>query len=98
MKIREIFISVCLLTIISCTENSKAKNYGGKAELELPVGEKLVNVTWKDEDLWYLTRPMMPTDTACTYTFSEESSWGVWEGTYIIKETKPPMANAKTKP
>lgn len=83
--------TVLLLTILlisSCTENSKAKNFGGEASLELPKGQKLVNVTWKDANLWYLTRPMLATDSAETYTFHEQSSWGVWQGTYTIKETK----------
>lgn len=52
-----------------CTENQKAKSFGGNAEIELPAGEKLVNATWKDDDLWYLTRPMIATDSAVTYTF-----------------------------
>lgn len=72
----------------SCTENEKAKSYGGTAEVTLPAGEKLINATWKDNDLWYLTRPMLPGDSATTYTFKEESSYGVWEGTYIIHEVK----------
>lgn len=81
-------IILVLLFFSSCTENSKAKNFGGKASLDLPKGQKLVNVTWKDSDLWYLTRPMLATDSAETYIFQEQSSWGVWEGTYTIKETK----------
>jgi hypothetical protein len=77
-----------LLFTASCTENEKARSYGGTATLDLPKGQKLVNVTWKETDLWYLTRPMTVTDSAVSYTFHEESSFGVWEGTYIINETK----------
>lgn len=72
----------------SCTENERARNYGGSAEIELPKGQKLINVTWKDDDLWYITRPMVKSDTASTYTFHEKSSWGNMEGTYIIHEVK----------
>jgi len=54
----------------------------------LEKGQKLVMVTWKEEDLWILTRPMKSTDTTETYTFSEESSFGVWEGTYTIYEVR----------
>lgn len=72
----------------SCTENQKAKQYGGTATIELPKGVKLVNCTWKDSDLWYLTRPMTASDSAVTYEFKEESNYGIWEGTYVIKETK----------
>lgn len=78
--------SVLMLT--SCTQNNRVKNFGGSAKITLPKGKKLVTVTWKDANLWYLTRDMRDSDVAETYEFHEESSFGVWEGTYIIKETK----------
>lgn len=86
--------SFAILTIITmffvfgCTENIRTRNFGGKAEIALPPNRKLVNVTWKDNDLWYLTRPMQDADKVETYLFVEESSWGVWEGSYTIIETK----------
>jgi hypothetical protein len=72
----------------SCTENNRVKNWGGEGTIKLPKGRKLVNVTWKNTQVWYLTRPMTSTDVAETYQFHEESSWGVMEGTYNIIETK----------
>ncbi len=77
-----------LLGLNACTDNSRVKNWGGKATLNLPAGQKLVNVTWKESELWYLSRPMKPTDSVETYYFQEESSWGMMEGTYIIKEER----------
>jgi hypothetical protein len=74
--------------LFSCTENSRAKNFGGEAEITLPQGQKLINVTWKDNHLWYISRPMNASDTATTYTFHEKSSWGKWEGTFLIHESK----------
>lgn len=79
---------VMVLTLFSCTENSRAKSFGGTAHITLPANQKLLNATWKDDNLWYLTRPMRDDETPETYTFSEESSWGIWEGAYIIKETR----------
>jgi hypothetical protein len=72
----------------SCTENSRVRNFGGDGIIKLPKGQKLVNMTWKNDDIWYLTRPMNSTDVAETYKFHEESSWGMVEGTYKIIETK----------
>jgi hypothetical protein len=72
----------------SCTKNQRVKRFGGTAAIELPVHQKLVHVTWKDENIWYLTRPMTPKDSAETYTFQEKSNFGLIEGTYKIKETK----------
>jgi hypothetical protein len=34
--------------LFSCTENSRIKNFGGEGDLDLPSGNKLVNVTWKE--------------------------------------------------
>lgn len=77
-----------LLLFAACTESQKAKTYGGTAEITLPAGEKLITATWKEDDLWYLTRPMLMGDSAVSYTFKEKSSFGVMEGTYIIHEVK----------
>lgn len=74
--------------VLSCTENQRAKGWGGTADISLPHNRKLINVTWKKDDLWYLTRPMNASDSAETYEFSEKSSWGIMQGNYIIKETK----------
>ena len=89
-KLLSILMVIVTMTILStsCTQNSRAKNFGGKAELELPAGQKLMEVTWKEDALWYLTRPMREGEVAETYTFQEESSWGVFEGTYVLKERK----------
>ena len=81
-------IALIAITLSSCTENSRVKSFGGEGTLNLPKGRKLVNVTWKESELWYLTRPMDSTDVAQTYQFKEESSYGVMEGTYTIVETK----------
>jgi hypothetical protein len=83
-----IIIIIAAISLTACTENSRAKSFGGTAILTLPVGQKLVNVTWKDAQLWYITRPMRADETAETYTFNEESGYGLVEGTYVIKEKK----------
>jgi hypothetical protein len=87
---KKIFIYISLVTLIltSCTENARVKHWGGEGTINLPQGRKLVNVTWKDNEIWYLTRPMTSNDTVETYQFQEESSWGMVEGTYNIVESK----------
>jgi hypothetical protein len=81
-------VALLAITLASCTENARVKNFGGEGTITLPKGQKLVNVTWKDTQIWYLTRQMDSTDVAETYTFHEESSFGVLQGTYNIIETK----------
>lgn len=79
---------LALLPLISCTENSRAKNWGGSETIYLPKNRKLVNVTWKEDELWYLTAPMSKEDKPQTHKFQEKSSWGVMEGTITIIESK----------
>jgi hypothetical protein len=83
-----LIIAGLAIALISCTENSRVKSWGGEGTINLPKGRKLVNVTWKETQVWYLTRPMTIKDTAEIYQFQEESSWGMVEGTYNIIETK----------
>jgi len=83
-----LFGALVLLSLASCTENGRVRAWGGTGTINLEQGKKLVNVTWKEADLWYLTREMTATDVAETYKFSESSQFGLMEGTYIIVETK----------
>lgn len=86
---KKVFLVIGVIAMLgSCTENSRVKSFGGEGTINLPKGRKLVNVTWKETQIWYLTRPMSSTDVAETYQFHEESSWGMIEGTYNIIETK----------
>ena len=86
---RKILLGLVLgLGLISCTENSRVKHFGGSGDIHLPTGQKLVNVTWKENQIWYLSRPMKKDEDVDIYRFQEESGWGVVEGTYNIHEHK----------
>jgi hypothetical protein len=86
---KKVFLAILMGVIVtSCTENSRVKSWGGDGKITLPKGQKLINITWKENQIWYLTRPMSKEDSCQIYTFHEESSWGVVEGTYTIIETK----------
>ena len=76
------------LSLVGCTANIRAKNWGGTMTLTLPKGEKLVTVTWKDAHLWYLTRRMRSDDSVETYTFREDSNFGVMNGTVVLQEVR----------
>ena len=65
-----------------------AKNFGGSMTIDLDPNQKLEEITWKDDDLWYLTRPMTSDDTAETHTFQQSKDFGVFEGTVTIIEHK----------
>jgi hypothetical protein len=86
---KKLFLAIGGIVLLgSCTENTRVKQWGGEGTINLPKGTKLVTVTWKGDQVWYLTKPMDSSDVAETYQFQEESSWGLIEGTYNIVETK----------
>mgnify|MGYP000450424192 CR=1 FL=1 len=47
---------------------SVTKDFGGSTTIELEPNQKLEEITWKDDSLWYLTRPMTDDDIAETHS------------------------------
>lgn len=78
---------ICLLSA-GCTENQRARQFGGTSTQSLPAGQKLLVAAWKQDNLWLLTRPMKTGELPETYELRESSSFGVMEGKVIITETK----------
>ena len=56
--------------------------------IEIPKGNRLIEVTWKEENLWMLTGPMDSDYIPKTYKFTEDSSWGLYEGEITLVERK----------
>jgi len=83
-----LMIGLLFLGLNGCTDNVRARLYGGTKNIDVPCNQKVVNVTWKEADLWYLTHPMTENDSAEILTFQEKSSFGALEGTIILKECK----------
>lgn len=79
-------ISMTVMSLTGC--QTVTKNYGGEMTVNLEPNRKLEEVTWKDNSLWYLTRPMTDEDVAETYTFQQQTDLGVFEGTVTIVESK----------
>jgi len=76
-----IFIAIATLGLASCTDNQRAKHWGGTEEIQLKPNEVVLNVTWKESEMWICTKD---TVTGVVY-FREKSNWGVMEGTVILK-------------
>jgi hypothetical protein len=74
-------IAIAALSLASCTDNERARRFGGVEEVELKPNEVVLNVTWKENEMWICTKD---TVSGVTY-FREKSSWGVMEGTVILK-------------
>ena len=76
-----VILLIGVIAITSCTENQRAKHWGGTEEIILKKNEIVLNVTWKESQMWICTRD---TVTGVVY-FREKSNWGVMEGTVILK-------------
>lgn len=82
-----LFIS-SIVTIGSCTENQRARNFGGTETIKLNPGRRLILATWKQDNLWYLTEPMPEGYVPQEKVFVENSSYGVMEGTVVFIERR----------
>ena len=70
-----------IIALSSCTENQRARSFGGTEEVKLKPNEVVLNVTWKAEEMWICTKD---TVTKTVY-FREKSSWGMIEGAVVLK-------------
>ena len=84
-----IFIGIFFISCSrSCSEQNIAREYGGEMDVDLEPNRKLVEITWKGSNLWYLTKAMGPDDIAEDYIFQEKDVTGWMEGAVIIHEYK----------
>ena len=73
---------------VKSTGNVVAKRLGGSATVTLPDNQKLQLVTWKEDGMWLLYRPMRADEQAETYTYQEDSKFGILEASITIREVK----------
>lgn len=86
-KIISIILVIAMIAILSGCQFA-TKHLGGSMTVNLEPNVKLVNATWKEDSLWFLTKPMTEDDVAETYYFEEDSEFGVFEGAVTIVEHK----------
>lgn len=82
-----IIILLMFLCLTSC-DHSITRTMGGTTKIELESGERLVEVTWKGDDIWYLVEPMDSNYVPKIKTFKESSRIGILEGKVIFYEKK----------
>lgn len=98
-KITLLAISLLVMYALSgCSSQMAAKSFGGDVTLELRPGRKLEEITWKDDSLWYLTRPMSENEEPETHLFEQSSMWKVFEGTVTVVESKATSSSAEGDP
>ena len=77
---------MAMMLLSSC--NNTTRSLRGNMELKLEPGQKLEEITWKEYDLWYLTRPMRDDEEPETYVFRAYGEFHAFEGTVTIIESK----------
>ena len=77
---------VCALAFTSCTEQYRARAFGGKIEIEVPAGYKVTSATWKKAELFYFLEPMEEGYVPKEKKFVESSYYGIFESEVVFKE------------
>ena len=75
-----------LIAMFATGCHSTTRELGGEMTIELEPNQKLELITWKEDSLWLLTRPMREDEHAETHVYYEDSEWGVLEGKVTIVE------------
>ena len=87
---KKIFLSLAigLVFLTSCTEQERARHFGGTVTINVEPGQKVMMATWKGDDLFYMIEPMEESYEPTTKTLVESSSYGVLESKIIFIESK----------
>lgn len=82
------FISLILLIFVcsGCTENARARAFGGTITITLPKGKEFVNATWKNCNVWYVVKDRPSGKEPQVYEFIEKSNQGILEGKVVFVE------------
>ena len=80
--------AIAASVMASCTQQMVTRKLGGSQTITLEKGQRLVEMTWKNNNLWILTEPMDSGYVPKVKTFYEKSSFGVLEGVITIKESR----------
>lgn len=88
MKTIKIILLLFVLISITGCEQTVSRNFGGYTTINLKPGEKLIEATWKDDNIWYLIEPMDSDYIPKTKVFKESAVFGVFNGTVTFIESR----------
>lgn len=90
---KKVIAVICIFLLLFIAASSlngcheTTKNFGGTMTIELEPGQKLEEITWKDDTtLWILTRPFREDEKPETHVFYANTEFGVFEGKVVIIE------------
>lgn len=75
-------VAITLFALESCTDNQRARSFGGTETIKIEPQEKFINITWKQDNLWVIVQD---TITGTIYA-KEKSSLGIIQGKVIIQK------------
>lgn len=76
-----ILLSLVVVALMSCTDNQRARSWGGTETVKLEPNEEFVNITWKQDNLWIIVKDK---NTGKFYA-REKSSFGMMQGKVVIE-------------
>jgi len=79
------------LFLIACTPNKRARSYGGTEIITIPKNNVFINATWKESNLWYLTKDTIENK----FYLREKSSFGIMEGKIIFQYDEKSIKDIK---
>ena len=79
---------ITMLAISACTENQRARSFGGTLKVQVEPGYKVTMATWKGEDLFYMMEEMEPTYVPKKKVLKEDATWGVIESKVVFIESR----------
>lgn len=83
-----LLIIATVLLFASCTEQNRARNFGGEVTINAPVGYKVTSATWKEDNIFYFLEPMEDGYVPKEKKFIESSSYGVFETEVTFIESR----------
>jgi hypothetical protein len=84
-----ILVGLIILIFAHRQKISDAHRWNTARTVMLPQGRKIVGATWKDNNLWVLTRPAAEIEISDEVMYLDEhSGWGVLSGHIVLQETK----------
>lgn len=63
-----------------------ARRWGGHMQIDLPACRKFEAADWKESHLWYVTRPMRPSEQPETHRYEASTAFGILQGSVDFVE------------
>lgn len=86
--IKFLLIVIAVVSFTGCTEQIRARQFGGNIDIDVPAGYKVTSATWKECDLFYFIEPMEEGYEPKEKFFVENSALGIMVSQITFKETR----------